>query len=138
MAAENPGSDKAERYRLQSEYFEKALARLKEALERNEDDFMRDSVIQRFEFTFEMAWKTMFRYLLIKGEPVAAKAWEVIPAAFEAKLIADADVWSNLREYRNDTSHEYNEGRAIEIAAYVRSHGVGAFEALRAELNRRA
>lgn len=130
-------NEKAERYRLQREYFEKALARLKEVLERNEDDIVRDSLIQRFEFTFEMAWKTMFRYLVAKGEPVAAKAWEVIPAAFEAKLIADADVWSKLREYRNDTSHEYDEGQAIEIAAYVRSHGVGAFDALRAELSRR-
>lgn len=138
MATENRGSDKIERYRLQREYFEKALARLKEALERNEDNFMRDSVIQRFEFTFEMAWKTMFRYLVAKGEAVAKNASEVIPSAFEAKLIGDADVWSKLRECRNDTSHEYNEGRAIEIAAYVRSHGVGAFDALRAELSRRA
>lgn len=131
------GDEKIGRYELQREYFEKALARLKEVLERNEDDIVRDSIIQRFEFTYEMAWKTMFHYLADKGERVAQKGWAVIPVAFEALLIADAEAWDRLREYRNDTSHEYNEGRAIEIAAYVRSHGVAAFEALRAELQRR-
>jgi nucleotidyltransferase substrate binding protein (TIGR01987 family) len=128
----------AERFELQREYFYKALDRLNEALAEDETPFVRDSVIQRFEMTFEMAWKCLYRFLRDKGEQVAAKAWDVLPEAFKASLIEDADVWELLRQYRNDTSHEYNEDKAIEIAAFVRKKGVPAFEALRAEMARRA
>lgn len=132
------GEEKIERYALQLEYFEKALTRLKEALAEDETSYVRDSIIKRFEITFEMAWKTMFRYLIDKGERIAAKAWNVIPAAFESLLIADAALWDRMREYRNDTSHEYNEAKATEIAAFVRTFAVSAFEALLDEMKRRS
>lgn len=127
----------AERFDLQRGHFERALSRLQEALAEDETSFVRDSVIQRFEFTFEMAWKAMYRFLRDKGEDVAAKAWDVLPVALQARLIADAGVWDQMREYRNDTSHEYDEGKAVAIAAFVRSEGAAAFEALREELARR-
>ncbi|NTV09687.1 MAG: nucleotidyltransferase [Zoogloea sp.] len=127
----------AERFELQREYFEKALARLKEALAEDETSFVRDSIIQRFEMTFEMAWKAMFRFLAGRGEKVAAKAWDVLPLAFEAKLIDDAEQWDAMREYRNDSSHEYNEQKAIELAGFVRAHAVEAFDRLSRELARR-
>jgi nucleotidyltransferase substrate binding protein (TIGR01987 family) len=127
----------AERFDLQREHFEKALARLHEALAEPESPFVRDSIIQRFEFTFEMAWKTLYRFLRDKGEDVAAKAWDVLPVAFQSRLIADEPGWHQLREYRNDTSHEYDEARAQLIAAFVRAQGVSLFEALRDEMRKR-
>lgn len=126
-----------ERYTLQRDNFERALARLGDVLKRSEDDVVRDSIIQRFEFTFEMAWKTLFRYLLLKGERVGAKAWDVLPAAFEAGLLDDAEAWDRMRDYRNDTSHEYNEVKAIEVAAYVRQTGFPAMQRLQAEMANR-
>ncbi len=126
----------AERLELQFEYFEKALARLKEALAENESSFVRDSIVQRFELTFEMAWKTLFRFLADKGESMAFKAFAVLPVAFEAHLITDADQWDQMREYRNDTSHEYNEAKAIEIAGFVRTQAVHAFDELAASLGK--
>ena len=126
----------AERLDLQFEYFQTALLRLKEALAENETSFVRDSIIQRFEMAFEMAWKTMFRFLKDKGANIPAKAYAVLPEAFEAHLIADAELWDSMREYRNDTSHEYNEQKAIEIAGFVRGQGVQAFEALVEALSR--
>lgn len=130
-------TNRIERYELQREYFGKALSRLVEALAENETSFLRDSIIQRFESTFEMAWKTLFRFLADRGESMAAKAWDVLPVAFESKLIADPELWDKMREYRNDSSHEYNEAKAIELSAFVRSHAVGAFMALHAELEKR-
>lgn len=127
-----------ERYALQRDNFDRALARLGDVLTRSEDDVVRDSVIQRFEFTFEMAWKTLFRYLLLKGEKVGAKAWDVLPVAFEAGLLDDAEAWDRMRDYRNDTSHEYNEAKAMEVAAYVRQTGFPAMQRLQAEMARRA
>lgn len=129
--------NRIERYELQREFFGKALSRLMEALAENETSFLRDSIIQRFEITFEMAWKTLFRYLVDRGESVAAKAWDVLPVAFESKLIADPQLWDKMREYRNDSSHEYNEAKAIELSAFIRSHAVGAFMTLRDELEKR-
>ncbi len=126
--------DELSRFELQREHFEKALARLEEALQLDENDIVRDAIVQRFEFTFEMAWKTMFHYLAGRGERLPKKAWAVLPEAFTALLIEDAEVWERLRDYRNDTSHEYDEGKAIELAAYVRDQGVGAFRALRDKL----
>lgn len=126
-----------ERFEQQREYFTKALARLGEVLTLSEDDVVRDSIIQRFEFTFEMAWKTMFRFLSDKGERVAAKAWDVLPVAFESLLIADAQVWDQMREYRNETSHEYNQVKATEVAGFVRAKAYPALLALQVELARR-
>jgi nucleotidyltransferase substrate binding protein (TIGR01987 family) len=128
----------AERYQLQRQNFEKALARLEAVLLLDETEVVRDSIIQRFEFTFEMAWKLLFRYLVLKGERVAAKAWDVLPAAFEALLIDEPDVWTRLREYRNDTSHEYNQNKAIEVVAFVRQQGLPTFQRLRSTMAARA
>ena len=127
-------AQRIERYELQREFFGKALNRLLEALELDETSIVRHALIQRFEFTFEMAWKTLFRYLADRGETMAAKAWDVIPVAFESKLIADAEVWDRMREYRNDLSHEYNEAKDIELSAFIRRHAVGALVALRDQL----
>lgn len=121
--------EKVPRIELQLGNFQRALGRLREALAEDETEFIRDSIIQRFEFTFEMAWKTMFRYLADKGDDVVPKAWSVLPVAFEVRLIDDPDTWEQLRKYRNDVSHEYNRDRAIEIVAFVRTKGLRAFEA---------
>jgi nucleotidyltransferase substrate binding protein (TIGR01987 family) len=122
------GDGKAERLQQQWGYFNRALDRLKEALAEPESPFLRDSVVKRFEITFEMAWKTMYRFLLLKGERMAPKAWDVLPVALESLLIADARLWDQMREYRNDTSHEYDENKAVEIAAFVRQKGLAELE----------
>jgi nucleotidyltransferase substrate binding protein (TIGR01987 family) len=125
------------RFAQQREYFDKALARLGEVLAVSENDIVRDSIIQRFEFTFEMAWKSLFRYLVGQGERVAAKAWDVLPLAFESLLIDDAEVWDRMRELRNQTSHEYDLAKAIEAAAFIREQAYPALLKLRDEWVRR-
>lgn len=119
-----------ERYHLQRYTFAQALQRLEDALAQPDSEFIRDAIIQRFEFTFEMGWKTMFRFLVLKGERVAAKAWDVLPAAFEARLIEDADTWMLLREHRNDTSHEYDQEKAAQVVQFLRGPGITALRRL--------
>jgi nucleotidyltransferase substrate binding protein (TIGR01987 family) len=115
-----------ERFEEQREQFERALARLHEVLRESETPIIRDALIQRFEFTFEMAWRCLHRYLSAKGERVAQQAWAVLPLAFQSQLIDDAEAWEELRECRNNTSHTYNEALAIEVAATVRGTGIAA------------
>jgi len=119
-----------ERFFLQVDYFERALKRLEEVIVLPETDIVRDSLIKRFEFTFEMAWKAMYRWLRAKDVDIPEEAFEVIPRAFNAGLIDDDAGWTEIRRARNKTAHIYDEKRAIEIAAFVRSEAVPRLRAL--------
>ncbi len=120
----------SERFDEQRGQFDRALARLHEVLAENETAIVRDALIQRFEFTFEMAWRCLHRYLSDKGERVAQQAWAVLPLAFQSQLIADAQLWDQVREYRNLTSHTYDEAMAVRVSAFVRERAVVAFDRL--------
>lgn len=127
-----------DRFAVALNHFERALTRLHEALAQPESDFLRDAVIQRFEFTFEAAWKTMYRWLRARGVDVDEDAYAVIPESFKRRLITDAKRWGDLRKYRNQTSHTYNEALAIEVAAFVRTDGAAALDALLLTLRQRS
>ena len=123
-----------ERFELVRQQFERALVRLHEALDQNETDFMRDALIQRFEFTYELGWKCMFYWLRAQQEKVPEVVRPVIQAAFRAELIADADLWEKIKDYRDETSHTYDEKKAIAVAAFVRAQAVHAFDSLLVKL----
>lgn len=123
-----------ERFEIARTQFEKALARLHEALAQNETDLVRDALIQRFEFTYELGWKCMFYWLRAQKEKVPEVVRQVIQAAFRAELIADAELWEKIKDYRDETSHTYDEKKAIEVAAFVRARAAGAFDLLEAKL----
>lgn len=123
-----------DRFELARAQFDKALARLQEATEVDETAMVRDALIQRFEFTYELAWKSMFYWLRDQGETVPEMVNPVLQAAFRCELITDADVWSQIKDSRNQTSHTYNEAKAVEVAGFVRARALKAFGALQARL----
>ncbi len=123
-----------ERFELGRGQFERALARLREALAVEETEIVRDAIIQRFEFTYELGWKCMFYWLRTQKEKVPEVARQVIQAAFRAELIVDADLWERIKDYRDETSHTYDEKKAIEVAKFVRADAVRAFDALKEKL----
>lgn len=128
----------SDRARLQIARFEEALSRLHAALTLNEDDIVRDALIQRFEATFEAGWKAARRVLMDLGEPVPESAPITIDAAFRVGLIEDAGLWQEVREFRNKTSHSYQTRVAVAVAAFTRARAVHAFDALLAKLKARA
>jgi len=93
---------------LKIQNFEKALRRLNEAIERAEDDLDRDGVIQRFEFTIELLWKTLKAILNYQGIECYSPR-NCIKEAFKAKLIDDDEIILDMLEDRNLSSHIYNE-----------------------------
>lgn len=128
-----------DRFELDRQEFEKAVDALKRALAQPEDEFVRDSIIKRFELCFETARKAMRRWLIEQQELTAADTKKtVMEAAFRTGLIADAELWSELGAARNDTTHEYSEAKATEIIALVRQSGLEAFEHLRTVLVERS
>jgi nucleotidyltransferase substrate binding protein (TIGR01987 family) len=120
----------SERFEDQRAQFERALARLQDVLRENETDIVRDALIQRFESTFEMAWRTLHRWLDARGVRVPQQAFAVLPMAFQSGLIDDPALWDQLREYRNLTSHTYEEAMAIRVAAFVRAQAAPALARL--------
>ncbi len=94
-----------------------SAARLAEAVAQPESDLIRDATIQRFEFTFEVLWKTLKLYLERQGHECGGPR-PTLKKAFAENLIRtpeEADIWLRMLEDRNLTSHAYDEGLATRI-----------------------
>jgi nucleotidyltransferase substrate binding protein (TIGR01987 family) len=119
-----------ERFELARNQYNRALGRLQAVAALHEDDIIRDSLIQRFEFTYELAWKSLFYWLRSQGETVPEMQRPIIQAAFRCELIGDPERWERIKECRDQTSHTYDEDTAVWVAAFVRSHALAEFERL--------
>lgn len=107
----------------------KALGQLEKAAQQPKDEYLRDSVIQRFEFTHELAWKML--NLRLEEEDIFVKTpRETMQAALQAGLIEDGNAWSDLQKMRNLTSHTYNEDLADDVYVYIIEQGVQLFQQL--------
>jgi len=93
---------------------EKAVDSLRDALAQPKNPYTRDATIQRFEYTFELAWKTLRRYLAIETAVDAFNLKEVFRVAGRQGLVADVEAWFDYLKGRNLTSHTYNEKTAEE------------------------
>lgn len=111
------------------EQFKKAFGRLKESigLEINNAEIKRDAVIQRFEFTFELLWKLLKR-IAIEEKIEAFSPKTAFAAGFQLGLIEDEQLFVDIIDERNKTSHVYSELTAEEIYDFVCEHVVDAFE----------
>ncbi|MCR1951929.1 nucleotidyltransferase substrate binding protein [Clostridium sp. DSM 100503] len=95
----------------------KAYSRLKEVsdLYDGENDIIRDSLIQRFEFTYELTHKTLKEFMKYLGVTLENSFPRTIfKKAYVNNLISDDKVWINLLEDRNYTLHIYNENMSNE------------------------
>ena len=106
------------------ENYKSALLQLEKAVEAYraapEDALYRDGLIQRFEFTFELAWKSLKEYMEDQGVLVSILTPRaILKEAYAAGLIGDAALWSAALDCRNLTSHIYDEKTAREIAGRI-------------------
>lgn len=112
------------------DHFEKALKTLNTVLVRFEEVtpdykdylFIRDSLIQRFEYCTDMFWKVLREFLIEKhGADVLASPKAVLKEAFDADLIDEKQYLQLLTSVndRNLTSHAYQEDVALQIIEYV-------------------
>lgn len=131
-------ADDQDRFARARDHFDKSLTALQRALAQPEDEYVRDSIIKRFELCLETGRKAMQRWLVEQDEltPQSTKR-DVFTAALRTGLIQDVNAWDQLGAARNDTSHEYDEAKAIQIAALARELGVPTFVALLTELKKR-
>ena len=110
-----------ERFAERKAELQNAVKRLREAVAQPESDLIRDAVIQRFEFTFELVWKSLKLYLERQGLDCGGPR-STLKKAFTEGLINspdEADVWLRVLEDRNLTSHAYDEALATRIYQHV-------------------
>lgn len=129
-----------ERALHKAQQFFQALDRLQEALSDSASStstVMRDGVIQRFEFTAELAWKSCRELLLDEGFVNIDSPKAVMRQALVSNLITDGDGWFSLLQARNITSHMYSEDQAAIVYQNIRQIYLPLFLALKSEITNR-
>lgn len=124
------------RFKERFEEYKKALSRLEEALQEERTDLVIDGVLHRFEFTFELAWKTMkdcLEYLGIVAKTGSPR--ENIQAAFKQGIIEDGEAWIDIMLARNALSHLYDEDTSREIYNNIREKYIIEFKKLERKLS---
>ena len=106
--------------------YNKALKQLEEALKQPYSEFIRDAVIQRFEFTYELAWKSL-KLQLATLDLIVRSPKETLKVAYQQGLIVDADSWGELHLKRNLTTHTYDETLAEDVYQFIKNKGLKLF-----------
>lgn len=103
--------------------FKKALISLESIYLKpvQEDRSNIDATIQRFEFTFELAWKFLKDYFRERDIELNYPK-EILKQAYNVNLIDDEDIWIRMLRDRNMTSHSYDEKLADEIYLSIKSY----------------
>jgi nucleotidyltransferase substrate binding protein (TIGR01987 family) len=91
-----------------------AFSQFQDALKIAKSDLEKAGTIQYFEFTYELAWKTMQRVLAERGKKLNSPKTVIREAVLEG-LIDDPEVWFQLTDDRNATVHIYNKVVANSI-----------------------
>lgn len=121
--------------------FQKALIQLEQAVllgeSRELSNLEKQGTIQAFEFTHELAWKTLKDFLQTRGNKIYGSR-DATRKAFKNGLIQDGETWMEMIESRSLSSHTYNESVANEIVDKIASSYVTRFAELRTQLERLA
>lgn len=107
------------RWEQRLDSYHKALARLAEIVgaskKRALNEFERDGLVQRFEFTHELSWKLMKAYAEYQGFDGIGGSRDATRKAFEMSLISDGQSWMDMIKSRNETSHNYDGSMADDV-----------------------
>lgn len=95
-----------------------------------QDEMIKEGLIQRFEYTHELAWNLMKDYASYQGNSAIGGSRDATREAFQLQLIEDGKVWMDMIGSRNKTSHTYNEETANEIYFKILEEYYPAFLAL--------
>jgi len=122
---------------MQKNQIEYSLEKLKNAFDKlisgaklaedTDDDLYKDGVIQRFEFTYELLWKTIKIYLEDQGIIVRSPR-ESFKEAFRLNLIEDEKLFLDMLKDRNNTTHIYNKETAEDIFNRIKSNYIPAIK----------
>ncbi|MBP2660097.1 MAG: nucleotidyltransferase substrate binding protein, family [Firmicutes bacterium] len=126
-------------YKQKYESYKNALTRLNDGIMKFDqtNDLLRDGLIQRFEFTFELAWKALKAIFEEEGLTGLNSPKTVFREAFSAGLIEKDELWLAMLSDRNTTAHIYNEQLAIEICTKIIKEYVCELDQLKEQIKMR-
>lgn len=108
-----------------------AINSLKEGLLQEVDELRIDGVLQRFEFTFELAWKCIKDYLEIQGIVASiGSPREIIQLAYKHNIIDDGEKWIEMMLSRNNLSHMYDKNISRNIYDKIKNEYINLIEKL--------
>jgi len=118
--------------------FNRAFAKLNAAIQLSDRESLSEleveGLIQRFEYTYELAWKTLQDLIKVKGYIGISGPGAVLSQAFELGLIDNPEGWRRLKKSRELTSPTYDSGTAKEIYEDIKSEYVNLFKFLQIKL----
>ena len=129
------------RWKQRFDNFNRALHQLTLAVElsrqRPLSDLEKQGVIQGFEFVHELAWNVLKDFLEYEGIQGIVGSRGAVREAFKRGLIEDGEIWMDMIEKRNLSSHTYNLEIAVALANEIVTTYHPAFLALQEEMRRR-
>ena len=123
------------RWQQRFENFDRALSLLNDALSRGPsalNQLEKEGAVQRFEYTLELAWKTVKDYLEQSGVVLSAVTpRQVIKDAFAARILDDGQTWIDMIDHRNLLSHTYDAAKFEEAVDAIHGRYLAAFAQVR-------
>ncbi|MDE0300878.1 MAG: nucleotidyltransferase substrate binding protein [Candidatus Poribacteria bacterium] len=117
--------------------FDKAFSQLKDAVElacsRQLSKLEAQGLIQGFEYTHELGWNTLKDFLEEQGTENLYGSRDTTRAAFKAGLIENGEIWMDMIQSRNLTTHTYNESTAAQIVKAILEVYFVEFQVLQAK-----
>ena len=114
--------------------FRRAFSRLEAAVKLTEQrelsDLEAQGLIQGFEYTHELAWKTLKNFLEAQGIVNVYGSRDTTRVAFRNGLIENGEVWMDMVDKRNLTSHTYDEETAAQVVSTICRTYFAEFERL--------
>jgi nucleotidyltransferase substrate binding protein (TIGR01987 family) len=109
------------RWKQRFSNYKAALQKLHQALiEENLNDLEKEGLIQRFEYTYELAWKTLQDLLQHYGYTDVKGPTPVLRQALKDGYIVNERTWREMKQARELTSHTYDNQQADQIADRIR------------------
>ncbi len=114
-------NQKEVRWKQRFENYKKAFAVLEKAVQiENPSEVEKGGIVQFYEMTFELAWKTLKDYNEAQGF-ITKSPREAIKQAYQMDIIDDGHRWMEALQDRNVTAHMYDEKNIIEIISRIKS-----------------
>ena len=103
--------------------YQKAFTQLTQAVDLSHQRALskleQQGLIQGFEYTHELAWNTLKDFLETRGAAEIFGSRDTTRAAFTAGLIDQGEVWMQMIQSRNQSTHTYNEEMMTQIVTAV-------------------
>ena len=110
------------RWQQRFQNFEKAFLSVKEIeADRTFSDIEIDGFIQRFEITFELAWKVLQDYFYDQGYTEFKGPKKVLTKAFQDGLFEDGELWLSMLEDRNILTHVYDYNKSRKVFEHIKN-----------------